>query len=101
MSRSKPEADGDGDGGAEELDVRQVAIFDTLYATSTKNDLPQMTPRLSAGDRDGLVLGEGAGSLILENRDHAPVRGATIHAEVVGFGTTPDGSHVTFPNAET
>jgi 3-oxoacyl-[acyl-carrier-protein] synthase II len=88
-------------GGAEELDVRQVAIFDTLYATSVRNDSPQTTPRAFDRDRDGLVLGEGAGSLILENRDHALARGATIHAEVVGFGTNSDGSHVTFPNAET
>ncbi len=88
-------------GGAEELDVRQVAIFDTLYATSVKNDAPDTTPRAFDRDRDGLVLGEGAGTLILENRDHALARGATIYAEVVGFGTNSDGSHVTYPNAET
>jgi 3-oxoacyl-[acyl-carrier-protein] synthase II len=88
-------------GGAEELDVRQVAIFDTLYATSVRNDAPQTTPRAFDRDRDGLVLGEGAGTLILENRDHALARGAVIHAEVVGFGTNSDGRHVTFPNAET
>jgi 3-oxoacyl-[acyl-carrier-protein] synthase II len=88
-------------GGAEELDVRQVAIFDTLYATSVRNDSPNTTPRAFDRDRDGLVLGEGAGTLILENRDHALARGATIYAELVGFGTNSDGSHVTFPNAET
>jgi len=88
-------------GGAEELDVRQVAIFDTLYATSVKNESPETTPRAFDRDRDGLVLGEGAGTLILENRDHALARGATIYAEVVGFGTNSDGSHVTFPNPET
>ncbi len=87
-------------GGAEELDVREVAIFDTLYATSVKNEAPETTPRAFDRDRDGLVLGEGAGTLILENRDHAIARGARIHAEIVGFGTNSDGSHVTFPNAE-
>ncbi len=87
-------------GGAEELDVREVAIFDTLYATSVKNESPWATPRAFDRDRDGLVLGEGAGTLILENRDYALARGARIHAEVVGFGTNSDGSHVTFPNAE-
>jgi 3-oxoacyl-[acyl-carrier-protein] synthase II len=88
-------------GGAEELDVRQVAIFDTLYATSVKNESPETTPRAFDRDRDGLVLGEGAGTLILENRDHALARGARVYAEVVGFGTNSDGSHVTFPNADT
>jgi len=88
-------------GGAEELDVRQVAIFDTLYATSVKNESPETTPRAFDRDRDGLVLGEGAGTLILENRDHALARGARVYAEVVGFGTNSDGSHVTFPNPET
>lgn len=87
-------------GGAEELDVREVAIFDTLYATSVRNEAPRTTPRAFDRDRDGLVLGEGAGTLILENRDHAVARGARIHAEIVGFGTNSDGSHVTFPNAE-
>jgi 3-oxoacyl-[acyl-carrier-protein] synthase II len=86
-------------GGAEELDVREVAVFDTLYATSVKNDSPESTPRAFDRDRDGLVLGEGAGTLILENRDHAVARGARIYAEVVGFGTNSDGSHVTFPDA--
>ncbi len=87
-------------GGAEELDVREVAIFDTLYATSVKNDTPESTPRAFDRDRDGLVLGEGAGTLILEDRDHALARGATIHAEVIGFGTNSDGTHVTFPNSD-
>jgi 3-oxoacyl-[acyl-carrier-protein] synthase II len=88
-------------GGAEELDVREVAIFDTLYATSLKNDAPKTTPRAFDRDRDGLVLGEGAGTLILENRDHAIARGARMYAEIVGFGTNSDGSHVTSPNDET
>ena len=87
-------------GGAEELDVTQAAIFDTLYATSVKNDTPSATPRPFDRDRDGLVLGEGAGTLVLEEREHALARGARIHAEIVGFGTNSDGSHVTVPRAD-
>jgi len=86
-------------GGAEELDVTQVAVFDTLYATSVRNSDPPSTPRPFDRDRDGLVLGEGAGTLILEDLEHARARGATIYAEIVGFGTNADGSHITFPNA--
>ena len=88
-------------GGAEELCVTEVAIFDTLFATSVRNDAPQTTPRPFDAERDGLVLGEGAGTLILEDWDHARARGATIYAEVAGFATNSDGCHVTHPNAET
>jgi 3-oxoacyl-[acyl-carrier-protein] synthase II len=88
-------------GGAEELDITDTAVFDTLYATSTKNDSPATTPRPFDRDRDGLVIGEGAGTLILEELDHARARGATIYAEVVGFGCNSDGNHVTQPQAET
>jgi 3-oxoacyl-[acyl-carrier-protein] synthase II len=88
-------------GGAEELCPTEVAVFDTLYATSTRNDKPETTPRPFDRDRDGLVIGEGACTLILENRDHALARGATIHAEIVGFGTNSDGMHVTQPSPGT
>jgi 3-oxoacyl-[acyl-carrier-protein] synthase II len=88
-------------GGAEELDATEAAVFDTLFATSTKNDAPTTTPRPFAAGRDGLVIGEGAGCLILEELNHAQARGATIHAELVGFGTNSDGCHVTQPNSET
>jgi len=88
-------------GGAEELDVTEAAVFDTLFATSTRNDSPHTSPRPYDRDRDGLVIGEGAGTLILEERGHALARGARIHAEVVGFGCNSDGSHVTQPKAET
>jgi len=88
-------------GGAEELCATEAAVFDTLFATSVRNDAPQTTPRPFDGARDGLVIGEGAGCLILEERDHALARGATIYAEVVGFGTNSDGCHVTQPNAAT
>lgn len=88
-------------GGAEELCPTEAAVFDTLYATSTKNSEPGKAPRPFDRDRDGLVIGEGACTLILENRDHALARGATIHAEIVGFGTNSDGKHVTQPSSET
>ena len=88
-------------GGAEELCPTEVAVFDTLYAASTRNDSPTATPRPFDRDRDGLVLGEGACTLILEDRDHALARGARIHAEVIGFGTNSDGAHVTQPSRPT
>ncbi|HEX5793479.1 MAG TPA: beta-ketoacyl-ACP synthase [Rheinheimera sp.] len=88
-------------GGAEELCATEAAVFDTLYATSTKNDTPQLTPRPFDQARDGLVIGEGAGTLILEELEHALARGATIYAEVVGFGTNSDGVHVTQPTDRT
>ncbi len=88
-------------GGAEELCPTQASVFDTLYATSQKNDAPQTSPRPFDKDRDGLVVGEGAGTLILEELEHAKARGATIYAEVVGFGTNSDGSHITQPETNT
>lgn len=88
-------------GGADELDITQAAVFDTLFATSVRNDEPHRTPRPYDKDRDGLVIGEGATTLILEEYEHALARGATIHAEVAGFGTNTDGSHATQPRAET
>lgn len=88
-------------GGAEELCATEAAVFDTLYATSTRNHEPSLTPRPFDRDRDGLVIGEGACTLILEEREHALARGARIHAELVGFATNSDGSHVTQPEAET
>ena len=88
-------------GGAEELCATEAAVFDTLFATSVKNDAADTTPRPFDEQRDGLVIGEGAGCLILEEMEHAQARGATIHAELVGFGTNSDGCHVTQPNADT
>lgn len=88
-------------GGAEELCPTMAAVFDSLYATSTKNGEPETTPRPFDRDRDGLVIGEGATTLVLEELEHARARGATIYAEVVGYGTNSDGSHVTQPAAET
>jgi 3-oxoacyl-[acyl-carrier-protein] synthase II len=88
-------------GGAEELDATEAAVFDTLFATSTRNDAGHTTPRPFDAGRDGLVIGEGAGCLILEEMEHAQSRGAAIYAELVGFGTNSDGCHVTQPNAGT
>ncbi len=88
-------------GGAEEICPSMAAIFDTLYATSTRNDAPKSTPRPFDKDRDGLVVGEGASTLILEEYEHAMARGAVIYAEIVGFATNTDGNHVTQPTAET
>jgi len=66
-----------------------------------RNEDPHRTPRPYDKDRDGLVIGEGATTLILEEYEHALARGATIQAEIVGFGTNADGSHATQPRAET
>ncbi|MBV1875125.1 MAG: beta-ketoacyl-ACP synthase [Cycloclasticus sp.] len=88
-------------GGCERLCASEAAVFDTLYATSVRNDEPHLTPRPFDKNRDGLVIGEGGGTLILEELEHALERGVTIHAELVGFGTNSDGSHITQPKAET
>ena len=88
-------------GGADELHPSHIAIFDTLYATSLKNDTPKLTPSPFDAERDGLVLGEGAGTMILEEYEHAKKRGAKIYAEVIGFGTSTDGTHITNPCHET
>ena len=88
-------------GGAEELTGAEAAVFDTLFATSTKNETPELTPRPFDKDRDGLVVGEGAGTLILEELEHAQARGAKIYAELIGYGCNSDGAHITQPEAET
>jgi len=88
-------------GGGEELCVSEAAVFDTLYATSTRNDAPKTTPAPFDKTRDGLVIGEGACSLILEERERAIARGARIYAEILGFASNSDGDHVTHPNTVT
>lgn len=87
-------------GGAEELCPTMVAVFDTLFATSDNNDQPDVTPRPYDQNRDGLVIGEGAGTLILEEYEHAVARGATIFGEIVGFASNSDGAHITQPQAD-
>ncbi len=88
-------------GGAEELSLTHVAMFDTLTATSTRNDEPKATPRPFDRERDGLVIGEGAATLVLESYDHARARGAPVLAEIVGYATNADGSHLTSPERTT
>lgn len=88
-------------GGAEEFSVAAAAVFDTLFATSCRNDAAQLTPRPFDRDRDGLVVGEGAATLVLEEYAHAKARGATIYAEIVGFASNSDGSHITQPEQAT
>lgn len=88
-------------GGAEELCPTESAVFDTLFATSLKNEYPKSTPRPYDSDRDGLVIGEGAGTLVLEEYEHAVARGAKIYAEVIGFASNCDAAHVTQPQMET
>ncbi len=88
-------------GGAEELCPSEAAVFDTLFATSIKNEAPQSTPAPFDVNRDGLVLGEGAGSMVLESYEHAKARGAHIYAEIVGFACNSDGKHITQPNTLT
>lgn len=87
-------------GGAEELHYMHVGVFDILYATSTHyNDQPDLSPRPFDAKRDGLVVGEGAGTLVLETLERASKRGAKIYGEIIGYGTNCDGTHVTRPSA--
>lgn len=88
-------------GGAEELTPAHAAAFDTLFAASVKNKTPELTPSPFDKDRDGLVIGEGAGTLVLEELEHARARGARILGEITGFATNNDATHVTNPNQAT
>jgi 3-oxoacyl-[acyl-carrier-protein] synthase II len=88
-------------GGAEEMGVVHAAVFDVAFATSSKyNDRPAETPRPFDADRDGLVVGEGAGTLVLERLERAQARGARIYGEIVGFATNCDGLHMTAPSED-
>lgn len=88
-------------GGGEELCPSEAYVFYSLYATSLKNDQPEASPSPYDSGRDGLVIGEGAGILVLESLEHARARGARIYAEVAGYASNCDGSHVTRPEQAT
>ncbi len=88
--------------GGSEACVSYAGIggFNAMHALSTRNDDPRTASRPFDKDRDGFVLGEGAGSLILEEYEHAKARGATIYAELVGGGLSADAHHMTAPHPE-
>ena len=88
-------------GGAEELHFTHAGVFDVMHATSTRyNDEPSLSPRPFDKDRDGLVVGEGAGTFVLEEYERAKALGKTIHAEVLGFATNVDGRSITSSSRE-
>lgn len=88
-------------GGADEFCPTMSMVFDRLYATSTHNDDPVHAVRPFDKDRDGLVIGEAAGVLILEELEHALARGAKPLAEIAGFATNCDGAHISQPSKDT
>ncbi|MFW5920308.1 MAG: beta-ketoacyl-ACP synthase [Polyangiales bacterium] len=88
-------------GGAEEMHYTTAVTFDLLMATSTKyNERPDGAPRPFDASRDGLVIGEGAGAVVLESYEHAAARGADILAEVLGYASNCDGAHLTMPSQD-
>ncbi|TRD20828.1 beta-ketoacyl-ACP synthase I [Palleronia caenipelagi] len=88
-------------GGGEELDWTLSCLFDAMGAMSSKfNDTPQKASRAFDKDRDGFVIAGGGGIVVLESLEHAQARGATIYAEVTGFGATSDGHDMVAPSGE-
>ncbi len=88
-------------GGSEAaVTIAGVGGFNAMHALSTRNDDPQSASRPFDAERDGFVLGEGAGALILEEYEHAKARGAKIYAEVIGGGLSSDAYHMTAPHPE-
>jgi 3-oxoacyl-[acyl-carrier-protein] synthase II len=88
-------------GGSEAaIEVSGIGGFNALHAISTRNDSPQTACRPFSASRDGFVLGDGAGTLILEEYEHAKARGAKIYAELLGVGMTSDAYHMTASDPE-
>lgn len=88
-------------GGGEELDWTLSCLFDAMGAMSSKyNDTPERASRAFDADRDGFVIGGGGGIVVLEELEHAKARGATIYAEVTGYGATSDGADMVAPSGE-
>ena len=88
-------------GGGEELDWSTSMLFDSMGALSSKyNDAPEAASRAFDANRDGFVISGGGGALVLESLDHATARGATIIAELVGYGATSDGYDMVAPSGE-
>lgn len=88
--------------GASEMATTKLGIsgFASMRALSTRNDAPEKASRPWDKDRDGFVLGDGAGVIVLEEYEHAKARGAKIYAELVGFGMSADANHITSPDPE-
>ncbi len=88
--------------GGSEAAIAKPAMggFNSMKALSERNDAPQLASRPFDAERDGFVLGEGAGTLVLEELEHAQKRGAKIYGEVVGSGMTADAHHITAPHPE-
>ncbi|MBA2382575.1 MAG: beta-ketoacyl-ACP synthase II, partial [Chloroflexi bacterium] len=85
--------------GGAEAGIREPLVggFDSMHALSRRNDDPEAASRPFDQGRDGFVPGEGAGAVVLEELEHARARGATILAEIIGYGATADASHITLP----
>jgi 3-oxoacyl-[acyl-carrier-protein] synthase II len=88
-------------GGSEEHHYLSAGVFDVMGAATSKyNDTPEQSSRPFDKSRDGLVVSEGSGALVLEELEHALARGAKIYGEVIGYATSCDGSHITTPSKE-